>query len=699
MADDVIHIAIPATGEYRKWAEVTAASAVFGSSLPVKVHYIDWTVIDRQRLERLGSWHGSAIAFSRLFLAELFPALDWIITCDADVLFRGDIAELWALRDDAVSFIAHKDCPLPPHPYTQSHYDWYKAHKMVIKDWSSYFADGLGLVNLKRWREKGYQAEFERLAKTYNDWPSPDMMILNYVLQNDKKLLPVEWDCFSGDENADVDWSKSGAVHFVEDTPWRRYKITHLASDLVEEWWKIADRIGVAAKTKGFRGCRNWFDWAWRRAAFVCLKHNQWILKMHWKLWLHLRSTRGINAMPSRKVDDKSFLHIVPGLDNPFNGIAVAAKLIAGEQAAEMVDAREFGKIKDLAKYEEVWVHSCWLPATFKACWRVVKAKRPLVRMAHANLDPVRLRYHSWKKWLVGPIERWALRRCEKIVATCDAEKGWIEAYLGKKCPEIVVTDVKRFFKLNHEIHERHEKKEELGDSAGGSFDLNHGIHGIRGKGDALGVRGQELGDRYLTHKKLNVLYLGRRHPLKGVEYLEEAVKELGVRSQGLGVRDVENNSKLETLHLELKIVSNAFGEELEKVWDWCDVLVLPTLSENFGLVVAEALERGKRVITTDGAPAWGEGLELRVESGGVEEFRVGSGGVGSEIWSGYEGRLIYLKGYRDGTPQERVRLLKSAITAYLPNILHKCDRFDLSPRTNGKSKCSETRPMGAGRR
>ena len=35
----------------------------------------------------------------------------------------------------------------------------------------------------------------------------------------------------------------------------------------------------------------------------------------------------------------------------------------------------------------------------------------------------------------------------------------------------------------------------------------------------------------------------------------------------------------------------------------------------------------------------------------------------------------------------------------YLPNILHKCDRFDLSPRTDGKSKCSETMPMGAGRK
>ena len=101
-----------------------------------------------------------------------------------------------------------------------------------------------------------------------------------------------------------------------------------------------------------------------------------------------------------------------------------------------------------------------------------------------------------------------------------------------------------------------------------------------------------------------------------------------------------------------VKIISNAFGEELEKVWDWCDVLVLPTLSENFGLVIAEALERGKCVTTTDGAPAWGENLS-RVEH--VER-------VEGRVWSGYEGRLIYLKGYRDGTDEERVELLKKAI-------------------------------------
>jgi hypothetical protein len=36
-------------------------------------------------------------------------------------------------------------------------------------------------------------------------------------------------------------------------------------------------------------------------------------------------------------------------------------------------------------------------------------------------------------------------------------------------------------------------------------------------------------------------------------------------------------------------------------------------------------------------------------------------------LYSGYEGRLIYLKGYRDGTDEERVELLKNAIASLLP--------------------------------
>jgi glycosyltransferase involved in cell wall biosynthesis len=48
------------------------------------------------------------------------------------------------------------------------------------------------------------------------------------------------------------------------------------------------------------------------------------------------------------------------------------------------------------------------------------------------------------------------------------------------------------------------------------------------------------------------------------------------------------------------------YGAEKSRLFDQCDVFVLPTFSENFGVVVAEALAAGRPVITTTGAP-WSE--------------------------------------------------------------------------------------------
>ena len=277
-------------------------------------------------------------------------------------------------------------------------------------------------------------------------------------------------------------------------------------------------------------------------------------------------------------------VHLVPGIGDVANGMVVVARLIAGEQGeACVVDLNQGMRIVRERDVEEVWVHGMWLPREWRMCRAALKAGKRLVRMTHGSLSPVYLeRQGKWKKRFVGPMERLLLRRCEKIAATCEAEADWIRAYLGRQCPAVEVIDMRRFFSLNHEAHES-----------------------------------REIGE------KLHLLYLGRRHPLKGLEFLEKAVEDL------------------ESRQLELKFVSNAIGEEKEDAWQWCDVLVLPTLSENFGLVVAEALERGKRVITTDGAPAWGDGND-------------------------YGGRLTYLKGYRDGPPEERVRLLKDAVKRLL---------------------------------
>ena len=265
-------------------------------------------------------------------------------------------------------------------------------------------------------------------------------------------------------------------------------------------------------------------------------------------------------------------LHVCAGWEAT-NGAAVVARFIAGEQTACGDDVRfaTWASPSALHSADEVWVHCGWLPCLW---WAGIFARR-LVRMPHGSYDPVRLAYRGWKKRIVGPVERFFLRRAKRIVVTCDAEREWVERYLGGRHPPMEVTDVRRFFRL---------------------------------------PQASSLVSCPASHEgPLHLLYLGRRHPLKGVGYLEEAVRGLD------GV--------------ELRVVTDAVGEEKECAWEWCDALVLPTLSENFGLVVAEALERGKRVITTDGAPAW------RGQPG-----------------------VICVEGFRDGTDEARVRLLAEAI-------------------------------------
>ena len=258
-------------------------------------------------------------------------------------------------------------------------------------------------------------------------------------------------------------------------------------------------------------------------------------------------------------------LHVCAGWEET-NGAAIVARLMSREQMArgDTVSFATWASPRSLRCADEVWVHCAWLLCLW---WAGLFAQR-LVRMPHGSYDPVRLAYRGWKKRLVGPIERFFLKWAERIVVTCDAEREWVERYLGKRCPPIKVKDIKKFFDLERGRREDQERRE--------------------------------------NGRSLHLLYLGRRHPLKGVEYLERAVGEVN---------------------------GSLVGEEKERAWEWCDVLVLPTLSENFGLVVAEALERGKRVVTTDGAPAW------RGQSG-----------------------VVYVEGFRDGTDDDRVRLLREAI-------------------------------------
>ena len=282
-------------------------------------------------------------------------------------------------------------------------------------------------------------------------------------------------------------------------------------------------------------------------------------------------------------------LHICAGWGET-NGVAVAARLLAREQSArgDEVGFATWASPSALRRADEVWVHCGWLPCLW---WAGLFARR-LVRMPHACYDPVRLAYHGGRKKLAGLVERHFLRRADRIVVTCGEEREWTERYLEGRSPAVEVTDMKRFFRL--------------------------------GRGSSGGQDGREPGWKR-EGRSVHLLYLGRRHPLKGVEYIEKAVQHC-------------NSGPTRFPMFELRVESSATGEEKERAWEWCDVLVLPSLSENFGLVVAEALERSKRVITTDGAPAW----------------------------RGQDG-VVYLEGFRRGSDDRRVELLRGAIERLIP--------------------------------
>ena len=129
-----------------------------------------------------------------------------------------------------------------------------------------------------------------------------------------------------------------------------------------------------------------------------------------------------------------NILHICAGWEK-WNGAANIARMIIDEQRREghEVSFATWAKVRELRAADEVWIHCGWLPCL----WWAALWGRNVRWMPEACYDPVRLKYHGWKKWLVGSIERFFLRRCDRIVATCEAEKGWIERYLGKKCPAV----------------------------------------------------------------------------------------------------------------------------------------------------------------------------------------------------------------------------------------------------------------------
>ncbi|AGA89825.1 glycosyltransferase [Thioflavicoccus mobilis 8321] len=114
------------------------------------------------------------------------------------------------------------------------------------------------------------------------------------------------------------------------------------------------------------------------------------------------------------------------------------------------------------------------------------------------------------------------------------------------------------------------------------------------------------------------LLFLGRLHPVKGIENLIRAWSAVEHRFPDweleiVGPDDIGHLARLKALRRELRLRrvnfrGPAFGLQKWQAYQAAELYVLPTHSENFGMTVAEALAAGTPVIVTKGAP-W-QGLE-----------------------------------------------------------------------------------------
>jgi glycosyltransferase involved in cell wall biosynthesis len=113
------------------------------------------------------------------------------------------------------------------------------------------------------------------------------------------------------------------------------------------------------------------------------------------------------------------------------------------------------------------------------------------------------------------------------------------------------------------------------------------------------------------------MVFMSRIHPKKGLPNLVEAFKRLEDRyadwhlliagpDEAGHQAEVEQLIEQKGMRDRITFTGPVSGQQKFDLLAGCDFFVLPTFSENFGIVVAEALAVGRPAMTTVGAP-WGE--------------------------------------------------------------------------------------------
>ena len=290
--------------------------------------------------------------------------------------------------------------------------------------------------------------------------------------------------------------------------------------------------------------------------------------------------------------------HVVAALDDAGDGVAQAVRQLAAAEAAIGADvvietARPVGHVAGLAirshRHEPlpnsalmrspelrtsllrsasagdvIHAHNLWTMPVAYAAEAADAAGCPLVCSTHGALDPRSLRVSRAKKAAWWLWQRRSLARVDLFHATSVHEAQHLRRR-GLYAPVAIIP---------------------------------HGVHV-----PAAARRPGTTGPR-------SVGFLGRLHPIKGVDRLLRAWQGMAAERLGWQLRicgpDGGAASDLRALAAGMPRVrfEPAVTSAEKSAWLMqCDLVVLPSHGENFGMVVAEALAHGIPVIASTGTP------------------------------------------------------------------------------------------------
>jgi glycosyltransferase involved in cell wall biosynthesis len=294
----------------------------------------------------------------------------------------------------------------------------------------------------------------------------------------------------------------------------------------------------------------------------------------------------GVHEVSYNLFQNQKLLGVEPSLWFP--GTRLEKECYRSDPQIKVLDtyfSRNYGIITELIKRNEVFnfdiihQHGIWMPISILTNRYRKDSHVPTIIQPHGYLEPYSLTKSKYKKHIVSLLyEKRNLLDSSVLIACSEKEAKHLKLIYPNKDIAIIANGIPEEFIFS------------------------------------------PISNDFIDPcpNKLKMVFLSRIHPLKGLERLFKAIHKIGVsRFKDWNIiiagfpelnHDIFLKRLVKNLNMSelIRFEGPKFGQDKIDLISMCDVFVLPTFTENFGIVVAEALGRGIPVLTTQGAP-WDE--------------------------------------------------------------------------------------------